>query len=284
MFKTCAWVSVVFYALFLGVVMYFCALKYAELLFDIPKDVVINALSISDIFETLSHLATVGVFLWAIWTFREQRADKVNDDTIKRVSNNSIRLIAYISDNAFRLTPSTLDVVNSYLSVLNADLNDENVHADIKKEGFLALSVVKTFFKSVSLEEIMGYEFHGSYSEIINELTMAYSDPETIACIDNDFHRRVFDRGLRPGEFHWLSPPRSAIRLWQIEELISQLFSLSEEDACADLSQLQQFTSQNSHNGIYYPALYAYYYFYKNGNVVVGANNKVAVRVDGLKR
>lgn len=280
MFKKYAWVLLFFYTIFLGMVMYFCALKYAVLLFALPKDVVINALDVSDIIETISHIATLGVFLWAIWTFRQQRTDKKSEDTIKRVGNYSVRLINYVSDNTFRLTPSTLNVVNSYLSVLRADLNHGFVHDDVKKEVYLAFTVVKEIFKSVSLKDIMGYEFNGSYSEIVNELKRVYTLPEILCDVDDSLYGRIFDEGLTRGNRLKLNPPKCAIRLDQIKTLISNLFFVSEEEACSDLSKFQKFTSSELSNGISYPALYAAYYFYNNAYVSLNATGEVEVVFD----
>ena len=280
MLKKYAWVLLFFYSLFLGIVMYFCALKYAALLFDLPKDVVIKALSFSGMVETVAHIATAGVFLWAIWTFREQQSEKQKDEAVKRASNYSVRLINYVSDNTFRLTPSTLNVVNSYLSVLRADLTHGDVHDDVKKEVFLALMVVKEFFKNLSLKDVMGYEFNGSYSQIVSELKRVYKIPEILCEIDSYLYSRIFDEGLTPGRRLNLNPPKGAIRLHQIEKLISQLFSWSEEDACSDLRRLQKFTSSEKGNGIDYPALYAVYYFFTYAYVSLNADGEIEVRLE----
>lgn len=282
MLKKYAWVLLFFYSLFLGMVMYFCALKYAALLFDLPKDVVIKALSFSGMVETVAHIATAGVFLWAIWIFREQQSEKQKDEAVKRASNYSVRLINYVSDNTFRLTPCTLNVADSYLSVLRADLNHGDVHDDVKKEVFLALMVVKEVFKNVSLKDVMGYEFNGDYSQIVSELKRVYKLPEILCEVDSFLYGRVFVEGIRPGLSIKINPPRDAVRLHQIESLVSKLCSLSEEDARSDLSQPQKFTSSKMDRGIHYPALYAAYYFYEKGWFILDCNGAVDVVVDGF--
>lgn len=277
MLKKYAWVLLFFYSLFLGIVMYFCALKYAALLFDLPKDVVIKALSFSGMVETVAHIATAAVFLWAIWTFREQQREKQKDEAVKRASNYSVRLINYVSDNTFRLTPSTLNVVNSYLSVLRADLNHGDVHDDVKKEVFLALMVVKEFFKNLSLKDVMGYEFSGSYQEMLSELKRVYRLPEILCDVDSYLYSRIFDDELSPGDRIKVNPPAAVIRLHQIEKLIGHLFSLSEEDASSDLSRFQEFSTSKLDNGISYPVLYAAYYFYTHAYISLDANGQIEV-------
>lgn len=172
-----------------------------------------------------SHtLLQLGFFAWEIWAFCAQQSEKKKDEAVNRASNYSVRLINYVSDNAFRLTPSTLNVVNSYLSVLRADLNPGFVHDDVKKEVCLALTVVQEIFKNVSLKDVMGYEFNGNYSEIVSELKGVYRLPEILCDVDSYLYSRDFVEKIQPGVRLRLSPPDGAIRLHQIETLISLLF------------------------------------------------------------
>ncbi|MGV8838178.1 hypothetical protein [Cellvibrio sp.] len=277
-FEKIAFISLFFYTIFLGVLIYFSIAKFALVLFELEEK---NAFKlVSDIVEPLAHIATVGVFAWAIWTFREQQSEKQKDDAVKRASSYSIRLINYVSDRVFTLTPNTVNVLNSYLSVLCSDFKDDNVQDDVKKETFLALMVVKEFFKDVSLKDITGFEFNGSYSKMIDSLKQAYKNPEILCKLDSRLYRRVFVEKIQPGVSLRLSPPDGAIRLHQIETLISLLFFLSEDESRNDLSKFQEFTSSNVDRGIFYPALYASYYFYANGYFAIDGNGEVDLLFD----
>lgn len=278
--KKYAWVLLFFYTVFLGAVVYLGFVKYAVLLFELSEEIVIKALNFSGVVETLSHVATVGVFIWAIWTFREQREDKRKDDAVKRASSYSVRLINYVSDRAFTLTPSTINVLNSYLSVLNSDFKENGIQDDVKKETFLAFMVVREFFKGVTLKDLAGFECNGSYSQMIDGLKHAYKSPEILRELDSRLYSRAFVEKIQLGVSLRLSPPEGAIRLHQIEALIGSLFFLSEDDVRNDLSKFQEFTPSNVDRGIYYPALYAFYYFYSNGYLAVNGNGQIDLLFD----
>jgi hypothetical protein len=279
MVKKYAWVLLFFYTIFLGALMYFCALKYAALLFELPEELVIRALGLSSVIESLSHIATVGVFGWAVWTFREQQIDKRKDDDLKRANSYSVRTINYVANKDFSLTKNTATVLISYLAVLSSEISDKNVVDDVKKEVYLAMMTVRESLKNTSLKSIIGHEYHGDYHEIIVELKKLYSDPVLLKGFDKEFYSRTHLADRHPSNYR-LKPPSDAVNLHQIESLIELVFSLSEEESCEELKSSPDFFGRAHH----YPALYAVYYFYENGIVWIGSDGNSEVYFDGILR
>lgn len=273
MAKRYVWVSLFFYTIFLGVLMYFAVVKYASLLFELPESLITKALEISNIIESLSHIATVGVFGWAVWTFCEQQIDKRNDDAIKRASSYSIRLINYIGDKEFILTQQTVSVLNAYLDVLRSEIDDKNISDCVKKEAYLAFVVVREGLKNVQLKDMLGYEFDGTYEDIIEELSSIYSDKVRLNKFDKSRYDLIYTSGTKLPKKVLLNPPSTAIGLKQIEHLVNLVFGVSEGDDQLELGVAPTFAGR-AHE---YPELYAMYYFYEHGSIDVDENGTLKV-------
>jgi hypothetical protein len=127
--------SLVVYCVLLTTLTFFWVVKYAFLLFDLPMELIPKVLGVANIVESLSHIATVGVFALSIYMWRDSKRESKLFMALSMIDKTKVLFDSaksYFSEqhNIYR----QLTRVNVHISVL-----DESVKGDFVLDIEVAL-------------------------------------------------------------------------------------------------------------------------------------------------
>ncbi|EPW6560896.1 hypothetical protein ACWOKL_004244 [Vibrio vulnificus] len=228
--------------------------------------------------DVASKGATIGVFIWAVFLFQEQRKEKKADTSLQRSKDLSFRLIDFVGSSNYSLNKNSANVLIAYLSSLKAEVGNKNSTETHLKEYKLALDIVNESLKVVTLRDIIGVESENDYDGVIETLTAQYKVQDSLKAIDPDLCRRIESGEISNTNFS-INPPDSALRLWQIEEIMKYVFEATEEQVVESLEREPNcFTDKHHH----IPVLFAYYYFYTEGILHVSKDKTWSFSTNGI--
>lgn len=228
--------------------------------------------------DTASKGATIAVFIWAVFLFIEQRREKRQDLSLQRLKELSFRLIDFIGSSHFSLNKNSANIIIAYLSTLKFEAENNNATPAHLKEYKLALDIVYESLKATSLVDIIGIESSLNYYEVLDTLTKYYSDIARLYEVDSSLAERI-ERGDISNTNYAVGVPSQGLQLWQIIKIMNYLL---EVDGSLVEQELERKPNSIQDRHYHFPALYAFYHFYRKGLLHVSKDQSLSFSVDGL--
>ncbi len=226
--------------------------------------------------DLASKIATVLVLFWAVHTYSDQRQFMMQSKKNQRLKDLSFRLIDYVGNSTFSLNKNSANILITYLEAVKEEASESVTTSEQIKEYKLALNFTLQSLMPTTLMDVLSLESISDYDEVINVLTMIYSDSDKLREFDLWFYRRL-QESPRSSALHGINVPSGLICLWQIKKIMALLLEVEESEIHKELSRGRQSMFDRHHH---FPVLYALYYFYTHGGTFVEENGDYDFSID----
>lgn len=202
----------------------------------------------SSFVDVASRIATVGTFIWAVLTLKGQRT-AARELKAERLEE---KIIGLLSSKDFKLHRPSARILIHYLGLMNSysDTRAPITTRPIIEEYLSTLEIFNLLNIDNSLDSIP------DYSAALNYIKQSYENIKRNPRLDSRLVQR-----LSAGSNSVINPPEHCISLCQIVDLIAFVLN-KEKSVVSSTLESQPSALTDPHHS--FPALFAYYYFYKN--------------------
>lgn len=225
--------------------------------------------------DIMSKIATVGVFVWAVYMYKENQNSKKEEKINSHINEFStqIELIVQTKDyisNRSRLSIliRKLEELKKYCQLLNSDESNSKLK--------LILDVVCEQLKDVGLNDILGISSGDGFYENLEILEKIYSNRDSMREFDKGFSEYIERAAKKSPTTCCINAPPWSIQLWQVSKLVSLVFEVSEKEARKRLLEEPQILIGVAHH---ISGIFAFYKFYEDGTISIDKNDEICVHV-----
>ena len=215
----------------------------------------------SSFVDVASKIATVGTFMWAVFTLNGQRT-AARESEAERLEE---KIIGLLSSKDFKLHRSSARILIHYLGLMSSysDTRALITTRPIIEEYLSALEIFNLLNIENSLDSIP------DYSAALDCIKQSYENIKRNPKLDSRLVQR-----LRAGGNHLINPPEHCISLCQIVDLLAFVLN-REESVVVSILESQPSALTDPHHR--FPALFAYYYFFNTQNISLKSDGAVTV-------
>jgi hypothetical protein len=263
--------SLVIYCVLLIALTYFWIVKYAFILFDLPAELMPKVLGIGNIVESLSHIATVGVFALSIYMWRDSKRESKLFIALSMIEKTKALFDgakSYCSEqyNIYR----QISRVNAHVSEL-----DEHLRVDFSIDVEV---VLRTYLEQLTALDFL--DVGALKNPLTGDLTKVEFDVADLALKDAILQMaiNVYQYGLygkmttSPDEqaFYWVSAHHSA-NVSVLTKLILQAYPILRRSPYLEKGGHQwrqdQIEKLHLEGGLLPPMVVAYLYLHLSGKI-----------------